>query len=157
MTHDHLDLSPLTDEIVIDPAQAGQLWRSNLLLRQTLNALIELPKHGSMLGRAYHALRPEKGAQSQPPRYRIDPVQAGARIDHQISGSELDLLTPVGVLNNQLSAVIFIRGTQKQGGRDVTANPLFSARDVENGIVDMIAIGFPSLIAIKARRQDAGR
>src|SRR5690625_6130270 len=52
MTHDRLDLSPLTDEIVIDPAQTGQLCRSHLLLRQTLNALIQLPTHGSMLGSA---------------------------------------------------------------------------------------------------------
>src|SRR5690606_40170275 len=54
-----------------------------------------------------------------------------------LAGRQLDALA----LHHQLAAVVFVRLTEEQGGRQIGADPVRRARHAEHGIVDMVAIG----------------
>ena len=56
--------------------------------------------------------------------HRLDPVHAGARVEHHVAGRQLDALRAVGVLDHQLAAVVFVGLGEEQRAADVGAHPL---------------------------------
>ena len=65
---------------------------------------------------------------------------------------ELDRLRSIGVLDQQLAAVVFFRRSQEQRGRQVGAQPVRGTGNLPDGVVDVRAKGHAGLVAIEQRR-----
>ena len=83
---------------------------------QFLNGLIQV-KQDTALGIVTHqALQPEKRSNARAACHCRDFMQAGGGIQDHVSGGQFNALCTIGILNNQLTTVIFIRVGKKQSG-----------------------------------------
>ena len=76
--HSFLHFCPLAEEIVINASQLnGCFFGSDVafqLTAETLNGVVEVKHQGALAVVPEHALQPEEGANSSPPRDRGDVV-----------------------------------------------------------------------------------
>lgn len=124
---------------------------------ELLNGVVQLQQQAALAVFPHQALNPEKGRQTGPLGDRCDPVQTGARIEHQVPGRQFDCASAVGVFNHQFTTFVVFRFAEKQGGGKIGANTLGAARHTENGTIDMVAIVTAALIAIEARGKNLQR
>ncbi|MNC27967.1 hypothetical protein D3C75_761570 [compost metagenome] len=80
-------------------------------------------------------------------------MQAGAGVQHQVTGSQLDLLHAIGVLDHQLAAVVAVRIAEEQRGRQVGTHPLRAALGLAQGVVDVEAEIAALAVAVDQRRE----
>ena len=128
-----------------------------LLLRELLNALVQIKKQAALLGGFDEALRPEKRGIAGALSDGVDAVQAGAGVDDGIARSQLDALLAEGVLHNQLATCVLLGVAEKDGGGNIGSDLDGGARNAEEGVVDMVSVGATAFIPVKARRQDLER
>ena len=66
-------------------------------------------------------------------------MQAARRVEHHVSGRQLDRVHAVGVLDDQLAAVVFVGLGEEQRRREIGANAKRRARDLPDRVVDVVA------------------
>ena len=74
---------------------------------------VHVVQQAALLVAAHHALDPEEVARRGAACHRLDPVHAGAGIEHHVAGRQLDALRAVGVLDDQLAAVVCSSGSAR--------------------------------------------
>ena len=102
------------------------------------------------------ALDPEERRDALAAGDRGDLVQAGAGIQDQISGRELDAVAAIGIFDDQFAAVVVLRRAQEQGGRQVGAHRVHAAAAavVADRVVDVEAERLAAGVAVEQRRVD---
>ncbi|MPN41498.1 hypothetical protein SDC9_189050 [bioreactor metagenome] len=102
-------------------------------------------------------MRPEERGIARAARHGVDSVQAGAGVDDGVAGGQLHALLAECVFHDQLAAFVFVGIAEEHRGGDIGSDLDGRARNGEEGVVDMVAIGTSALIAIEARWQDLER
>ena len=102
---------------------------------------------------AHQALRPEERGEARAAGHRLDLVDAGRRVEHQVAGRQLDPLAAVGVLDHQLAAVVFVRVAEEQRGGQVGAYPLGAVAHLAHRVVDVEAEVAAGRVAVEQRRE----
>src|SRR5690606_12143092 len=99
---------------------------------------------------AHHALRPEKGGIARSFDHRLYSMQAGTGIHHHMPCRQLDGLSAVHILDDQLATFILVGVTEKQGCGNISTQALSRARNGKNRVIDVVAVFPAPLVTIKA-------
>ena len=84
-------------------------------LVKKLAAYPEVVQQAALFVAAHHALDPEEAGEAVAAGDRGDFVDAGARVEHGVPGGQLDAAGAIGVLYQQLAALVFVRVGQEDG------------------------------------------
>ncbi|MCY1429252.1 hypothetical protein D9M71_451620 [compost metagenome] len=120
---------------------------------QLLDGIVHLEQQRPLAVLAHQALGPEKRGVTLATGHRVDLVQAGAGVQHQVTGGQLDLLHAIGVLNHQFAAVIAVRVAEEQRRGQVGTHPLRAALGLAQGVVDVEAEVAAFAVAVDQRRE----
>src|SRR5690606_28887174 len=113
------DVGPAAQQVVIDAGKLHDGRMAGGVLVESLDGNVHVQQQIALAVFAHQALHPEKRADARAARYRIDLVQTCARIQHQVSGGQLDRTRAVSVVHDQLATVVGIGVGKKQRGREV--------------------------------------
>jgi hypothetical protein len=115
-----LQISPASQEIVIDARQLQDRYVVWTVCAEALNREIEIEKKRALPVVAHHALNPEERRHARSSRDRSHVVQAARGIQDHVAGRELHRLHAERVFDHQLAAVIFGRiGEESVADRSV--------------------------------------
>src|SRR5262245_12041895 len=123
------------------------------ILTETLNGSIEIEEQRPLPVVPNHALDPEERRDARTARDLGDAVQARRRIQDEVSRRELDRVHAVGVLDEQLAAVVVVRLGEEQRGGQIRPQAMRRAADLTNGVVDVMAERASALVAVEERRE----
>ncbi|KAG1080287.1 hypothetical protein G6F40_015947 [Rhizopus arrhizus] len=119
------------------------------ILVQTLDGHIHVQQQGALAVFPHQALHPEERAHARSARDGIHLVQARARVQHHVPCRQLYRPRPVGVVDDELAAVVGIGCREEQRGRQVSAHALGRAADAAHRVVHVIAEGLDAFIAVE--------
>src|SRR5262249_15152976 len=80
-------------------------------------------------------------------------VKARRRIQDHVARRELDLMDAIGVLDEQLTAVVLVRLRKKERGGEIGSKPVRRAADLPDRVVDVIAKRLSAAVAVEQRRK----
>ena len=109
-------LLPAAQQVVVHGCELHGGFTLRNLACDALDGRVQIEQQRTLTVVANHALNPEERGDACASRDGPDVVQAGRRIQHEMSCRQLDAVNPVGVLDHQLPAVVF-RGLAEEQRR----------------------------------------
>src|SRR3954451_6949645 len=148
-----LKLRPSTEKVVVDARKLHGRRVIRVVSSQTLDGGVKVKEKRTLSVVANHTLNPKEGCSANPSRNWQHMVEAGGGIQDHMACRELHVMRPVGIFDNQFTAVILIRVIEEKRRGEVGTNTVTGPGYLSNSIIDVSTERVPTLVAIEKRRK----